>query len=620
MVLKDAPIAVAIQNSSRVDKNWNVRRANQERVPRCAPGWLTRRYTDRRLPRMRLLTNGTILTMSAAPARADAVAIDGDRIVAVGSVDAVRAAAPHAEELDLQGGCVLPGFIDAHHHFSEGALLTSRLNLHWPAVETVADILERVRQEARTLAAGEWIIGEGYDERRIRESRPPTRAELDAVAPNHPVLLVQFSYHELVVNTCAHRVLGVGLNRRDPSGGEIERGADGQPTGRMIENAGAPFYMGAVQALIERDRAGYFACLERYQRRLFAAGLTRVFDPAVSPLMESTLGAAAAQGVLRIPVLMMPSSADGMFMPPRDRLDGARSGAGTDPLRTGPLKMFMDGGVRCAIRMGFGTALSAGVATLRRALRRGSLDPLRSARQMPMRIDLAGRCIRSGILFYSETEARDLVSAAVEHGMSIAVHAEGNVAIDRSLRVLPRSRADRAPGVGPNRIEHFFLPDPDAIQRAADLQLAIATQPTISEWIGEQLLDTGIIGRRLFMPLRALFDAGLTVAGSSDAPVVSFDPLRGIRCAVERKTINGEGLGDGQEISVREALEMYTIHAARSGGLEHEVGSIRPGKRADLVVLSHDPTQLRPSQLDQLTVRRTIGGGVDVFVADRDPG
>lgn len=569
---------------------------------------------------MRLLTNGTILTMSDSPPRAEAVAIDGDRIVAVGSVEAVRAAAPHAEETDLQGGCVMPGFIDAHHHFSEGALLTSRLNLHWPAVETVADILERVRQEARSLAAGEWIIGEGYDERRIRERRAPTLAELDAVAPNHPVLLVQFSYHELVVNTCAHRVLGVGLDRRDPPGGEIERGPDGQPSGRMIENAGAPFYMGAVQALVERDRAGYFACLDLYQGRLFAAGLTRVFDPAVSPLMEGTLRAAAAQGSLRLPVLMMPSSADGMFMPPRDRLDGTRTGDGADPLRTGPLKLFMDGGVRCAVRLGFGTALSAGVAALRRAVRRRSLDPLRAARLIPMRLDLAGRCLRSGILFYGEEEARDLVTAAVEHGMSIAVHAEGNVAIDRTLRVLPRSDANRAPGVAPNRIEHFFLPDPDAVKHAADLQLAIATQPAIVEWMGEQLLDTGLVGRQLFVPLRSLLEAGLVVAGSSDAPVVSFDPLRGIRCAVERKTINGEALGDGQEISVQEALEMYTIHAARSGGLEHEVGSVTAGKRADLVVLNHDPTQLRPTELDQLRVRRTICGGVDVFVADSEAG
>ena len=231
-----------------------------------------------------------------------------------------------------------------------------------------------------------------------------------------------------------------------------------------------------------------------------------------------------------------------------------------------------------------------------------------------MRVDLAKRCIRSGILFYSEDEARCLVNAAVQRGMSVAVHAEGNVAIDRTLRVLPRSRSDRAPGFSPNRIEHFFLPDPDAIQRAADLDLAVAVQPTIAEWTGEQLLDSGIIGHHLFVPLRSMIDAGLTVAGSSDAPVVDFDPLRGIRCAGQRKTANCEHLGDGQQVTIQEALEMYTVHSARSGGLEHEAGSIEVGKRADLVLLNADPTTIPTHQLDRLAVQRTVCGGVDVHV------
>ena len=140
-------------------------------------------------------------------------------------------------------------------------------------------------------------------------------------------------------------------------------------------------------------------------------------------------------------------------------------------------------------------------------------------------------------------------------------------------------------------------------------------QPTISEWIGDQLLDVGLIGRQPFMPLRALLDAGLVVAGSSDAPVVDFDPLRGIRCAVERKTAKGRPLNDGQQVTVGEALEMYTVHAARSGGLEEEVGTLAPGKRADMVVLSKDPTQWPPSDLAQVNVVRTICGGVDVYLS-----
>jgi hypothetical protein len=115
------------------------------------------------------------------------------------------------------------------------------------------------------------------------------------------------------------------------------------------------------------------------------------------------------------------------------------------------------------------------------------------------------------------------------------------------------------------------------------------------------------------MPLRDLLDAGLTVAGSSDAPVVDLDPLVGIRAAVQRRTTSGRDFDDGQNVTVGEALEMYTLHAARAGGLEDEVGSLAPGKRADLVILNSDPTSLRSSELGSLTVRRTICGGKDVY-------
>ncbi|MBI3784882.1 MAG: amidohydrolase [Deltaproteobacteria bacterium] len=564
---------------------------------------------------MRRFYGGSILTMNSAQPRVESINVEGEQIVLCGDLAATRAAAPLAEEVDLAGACLLPGFIDAHHHFSEGALLTSGVNLHWPAVETVGDILDRVGEQTRRTPAGEWILAEGYDERRLRERRAPTLDELDAVAPQHPVLLVQFSYHEVVVNTRAHAVLQLPLERADPPGGEIDLNRSGRPTGRMIENASAPFYMGAIRSHLERDESAYHDCLARYQQRLFRTGITRVYDPAVSPLMERMLRHAAERGSLHLPVLMMPSSAEGMFMPPRDRLGGARTGDSNGLLRTGPLKIFMDGGIRLALSMPFGTALRVGLAGLRRSLARRNFDSLRLAGMTPVHFDLASRCIRSGILFYSEDEARSLVNAAVQSGMSLAVHAEGNVAIDRSLRVLPPTRADRPAGVAPNRIEHFFLPDPDAIPRAAGMGIAAAVQPTIAEWTGGQLLDSGVIGRHLFVPLRSMLDAGMLLAGSSDAPVVDFDPLRGIRAAVQRKTEDGERLGDGQEITIREALEMYTVHAARSGGLEHETGTIETGKRADLVVLNADPTTLPTNQLERLSVQRTVCGGVDVYVA-----
>jgi predicted amidohydrolase YtcJ len=139
-------------------------------------------------------------------------------------------------------------------------------------------------------------------------------------------------------------------------------------------------------------------------------------------------------------------------------------------------------------------------------------------------------------------------------------------------------------------------------------------QPTIVEWVGDRMLGMGMVGRWLFTPLRSMLDAGLIVAGSSDAPVVDFDPLVGIRAAVRRRAASGEPVEDGQQVTIGEALEMYTVHGARSAGLEHEVGTLEAGKRADLVVLSADPTTLATEDLDRLTVERTVCGGSDVYV------
>jgi predicted amidohydrolase YtcJ len=563
---------------------------------------------------MRLFTGGAILTMTRESPRAEALAVEGDRIVAVGEAAAVRAAAPGAEEVDLAGACLLPGFIDAHHHFSEGALFSSMTNLHWPAVQSVEDVLEAVRARAAQTPPGQWVIGEGYDESRLRERRRPTLQELDAASPEHPVLLVQYTYHEAVVNSRAHEVAGLPLRRPDPPGGEIGIDRSGRPTGHMIENAAAPFYTRAVRETLAGDEAAYMTRLARYQDRLFASGLTRVYDAAVSPLMEGAMRRAIELGALRMPVLMMLASDDGMFMPPRDRLGAARTGEGDDLLRTGPLKLFVDGGERAAMALPLRVLAGAGFAALGRTLRRRSLASLRASRGAPARLDAGTRRVRTGILFYTEAELRELVGEAVEQGLSLAVHAEGNEAIERALGVLPRSPEDRAPNVGPHRIEHFFFPGPDAIGRAAEAALATAVQPAIVEWVGDRWLGMGMVGRWLFTPIRAMLDAGLTVAGSSDAPVVDFDPLVGIRTAVQRRAASGESLADGQQVTIREALEMYTVHGARSGGVEHEVGTLEPGKRADLVVLNRDPTELVPGDLDRLAVERTVCGGSDVYL------
>jgi predicted amidohydrolase YtcJ len=565
---------------------------------------------------MRLFYGGPILTMHREEPNAEALAIKGEKILAVGDLDAVRAAAPGAEEINLSGTCLLPGFIDAHQHFSLGAFFHTGPSLHWPRVKSVKDILKLIENKAADTPAGEWIIAEGYDELHLREHRGPTLKEIDEICPNHPVLVLQYSFHEGIVNSFAHEVLGLPLRRPDPPCGEICRDKQGLPTGLMIENALTPFFMLGLKESITSDMEAFISKFERYQERHFSVGITRIYDAAVSPEMEQLFRDTEEQGIFRLPVTIMLSGAEGLFIPPWDRINGEVTGAGTDPIRIGPLKLFMEGGEQAAISFPVRTAMAVSFSMIRRILKRRTIPGLRYFAKQQMRFDWSRRKFCGGKFLYEKAEMRKIIEKATDRGFSIAVHAVGNDAIDRALELIPPTPAKRETGVWPHRIEHFFLPNADAIKRAADSGIASAVQPSILELTGQRLLDTGTIGQILFSPYRDMIDAGMIVAGSSDAPVVDFDPLKGIRAAVRRVTAEGEPLNDGQNVTIQEALEMFTVNAARAGGLEKEVGTLEPGKRADIVTLNEDPTKLSSGDLDRLKVIRTICGGMDAYVQD----
>lgn len=568
---------------------------------------------------MKLFYGGPILTMRREDPIAEAIAINGEKIIAVGNLDAVRAAAQGAEEIDLCQACLLPGFIDAHHHFSLGALFYSGPSLHWPLVKSVKEILKIVESKAGDTPPGEWIILEGYDEKLLHERRYPTRKELDEICPNHPVLLFQYSFHEGIVNSSAHEALGIPLRRPDPPYGEIRRDKQGLPTGRMIGNALTPFFTRGIRDSVNADIDAFISKFVRYQERNFSVGITRVYDAAVTPDIEQVYRHAAEMGILHMPVTMMLSGTEGVFIPPWDRLDGEVTGAGVDPVRVGPLKLFMEGGEQAAIALSVWKAMAAGFSMISRMLKRRELTPFRvAAQQQRMHFDRSRKKFCGGKFLHEEAEIRKIIEKATDRGFSIAVHAVGNDAIDRALKIIPRTPETRPTGVWPHRIEHFFLPNNDAMKRAADAEIASAVQPSILELTGHRLLSTGILGQILFAPYRDMIDAGMTVAGSSDAPVVDFDPLKGIRAAVRRLTAEGEPLNDGQNVTIQEALEMYTIHAAKAGGIEDEVGVLAAGKRADMVVLNADPTKMSPGELDNLHVIRTVCGGRDTYVSDAD--
>jgi predicted amidohydrolase YtcJ len=540
---------------------------------------------------MRVLLHGRIRTLVDQAPEAEALAYERGRLVAVGREEAVLAAAgPGAQVVDLDGRTVVPGFVDAHHHLALAVLYQGTVDCRGTVAPTLVDLLARLRATAATVPPGAWVVGSGYDVWQLAERRHPTREELDAACPHHPVLLMHFSFHECVANSQALELAGIGRSTPDPPAGYIVRGRRGEPTGHLRETALSPVETLARQSLLARDPEAFAARLRTYEDRLFARGITRVADPTVSPGFERLYREIHAAGRMRIPVLMMPICEGGYLVHPWERLDGVPTGEGPEELRVGPLKLFMDGGDNCAVCMSAGQVLSASLQTLARAVAQRSLAPFRAARRGRLRL---GRDLRlhSGVMYYRDAAgAREMARRAVERGFGLAIHAMGNEGVGLALEALEEVRA-RHRDLPPPRIEHAMMVEPSQLQRLADVGASVVVQPGFLGALTEEGLPP-LPGLQV-LAFRSMRDAGLRLAGSSDSPVLEARPLEEMRQAMTRQTQDGNTLGADEALDAVTVLALYTREAARACGCLDVTGTLEPGKRADLVILSEDPLETR---------------------------
>ena len=563
---------------------------------------------------MKLLVNGPILTMTGDDTEAQTLAYDptSGRIVAVGDEAATRAAAGKeaVQEIDLGGRTVLPGFIDAHHHLCLNLLYGAAVDCSPDKVSGVEEVMDRLGQAAQHTAPEQWVVGKQYDEWRLEGRAHPTREQLDAACPDHPALLMHYSFHEGVANSRALAALGMDRHTPDPVGGRMLRDARGRLSGRLLETAVSVVEARAQLSMLDQDRDGYATRLEHYQQVLFAAGITRLADPAVSPTFQRLYGELKDEGRLRIPLVMMPVGEGGFLVAPTDRVaSGDRTGAGPEDLRVGSLKLFFDGGAQCAVAMTPSQVARVAVRSLWTALSHRSLAPFEANRRLSLRLgrDLQ---VHTGVLLYADDHsASRMVREAVDQGWAVAIHAVGNEATARAVTALSASRSQH-PLSPPPRVEHATLLDDALIRGLAEAQITVVAQPHfISIFASEGIPPTPGLKR---VALRSMLRAGVELAGSSDSPVTPFDPLLGIRSAVTRRV--GELAVDPDEaIGPEEALALYTCNAAKACGCLESCGTLEPGKRADLVILSGDPRTTDAGELDALKVERTVLGGETVF-------
>ena len=525
-----------------------------------------------------ILFNGRVRTMEAAAPRASAIAVRGGRIRHVGNDTAVRAAAGGTrgvQSIDLQGRCVLPGLTDSHLHFKWFAESLAAVDVE---TATLDEAVARVRARAQTAEPGAWITGTGWNHNVWGTGALPDLEPLDGAAPRNPVALQAKSGHALWVNSLALLKAGIRLETPDPEGGKIAHGKDGTPSGILLENA-----THLVHAVIPKSTRGDLARMMRdAQTAVHRLGLTGVHDFDSSLALQAFLelesrGELALRVVKGIPHEHLPAAID----------LGMRTGFGGERLRLGQVKMFAD----------------------------GALGPQTAWMLAPYEGSWA-----TGIPTLSEEQLVIDISRANAAGIACAVHAIGDAACHMVLNAFEKS-AHAAPGPGAggglrglrNRIEHVQLLHPDDLGRLARLGIVASMQPlhaTSDMLIAERYWGARCAGAYAW---KSLLDEGTALAFGSDCPVEIPDPLAGIHAAVTRRRADGSpgpgGWRPEQRLSVEQAVGAYTMGAAYAAGREEELGSIAPGKLADLTVLDRDIFSIDPQEIRNTKVSATMVGG-----------
>lgn len=526
-----------------------------------------------------LFLRGRVPTGNSDDPATDALAIRRGRILALGS-SAELGQIPSKRTIYLNGRTLAPGFIDAHHHLSLAAVLSDQLDLRleWGSPLELALVL--IQGEAGRRGRGEWVRAWGFDESRSQERRFPTLAELDAVSPHHPVVILHASGEAALLNSLALQAMEIdlrspliarGLVERDPLSG----GLSGVLRGRAMQPFAYPALFRQFLRLPLLQRMSRLADSSQAAAR---QGITTICDALCPPTLVDTYHALAELGELKCRVsTLLPFEWDGQ------RLDlNTLGGKCNGELHAGGIKLFADG----ALRSG-GAAFSR--SSTPDAVEGGLLaDPVELGRQ----------------------------AAAVEsRGMRMAIHAFGDRAVQRALAAMQAANASSSGNPRRHRLEHASLASSELIQRMAAAQVVVVAQPRLLFEQGEALAQVcGGEQGPWALPLRAYLEAGLVVAGSSDSPALSLDPLLGMRAALTREMAGGGYLHPDQALTVKQALSLYHHGAAYALGQEEELGAIQCGMAADLLVLSADPFSTPPDAWgESLRVDMTVTAGEVVY-------
>jgi predicted amidohydrolase YtcJ len=530
-----------------------------------------------------VLLNGSFWTVDSTLPRAEALAVDGDRILRVGrTADIKKLVGRKTRVIDLQGAMALPGFIDCHTHFLKGGFALSSIQLR--DVTTREEFVRRVEAKAQELEDGEWILEGSWDHEQLNPVELPRKEWIDAVSPKNPVCVSRYDLHMVVVNSLALEIGGITKATKSPDGGEIQKDpVTGEPTG-ILRDAAIDLVMRHIPEPSMKTRVKAAEAALRHAREL---GVTSVHDMAEA----SNYGASfeVYQELLKEGKF----TARIYFYIPIDDIDFVdklrlKSPFGNGWLSIAGLKGFVDGGLGASTAYFFEPY---------------SDNPKNSGL-------LAPQIFPEGIM-----EKR--VEQADKDGLQVAIHAIGDKANSIVLDIFENVASRNGPRDRRWRIEHAQHLRPAEIKRFGELGVIASVQPFHA--VDDGRWAEAKIGKercRTTYAFKSLLDAGAVLALGSDWPVAPLNPLVGIYAAVTRQTTDGKNPGGWfpeQKLPLEEAIKGFTLNGAKAEFSEGEKGSLEEGKLADLVVLDQNLFEIAPEKIKDVRVNLTVVGGKVVY-------
>jgi predicted amidohydrolase YtcJ len=549
-----------------------------------------------------VLLNGRILTVDAKDSVAEAVGIAGGKIVAVGSNEEVKTrAAKDAHVIDLHGRTATPGLIDTHCHFQEVAALYE-IDLSDPSIQRVSDVVQRVQQKVAAAKPDAWVRGSGWDEGKLAELRYVYAADLDKVSPNNPVWLMHTTGHYGVANSYAMKLVGITRETKDPPAGTIDRDQKGNPTGVLKESA-TDLVTARIPAYTrEQQKSGLLKIIADFNKE----GMTGAKDPGIEPEEWSLYRELHAESKLTVRVFAL-------FLA-GTTLDSARqtlrtlTGLPRPPqsfggrLLAGGVKIFMDG--------------SGGART---AWMHQEWNKNSTAKDIG---NYGYPALDPGVY-------RQQVKMFHNAGIHVSTHAVGDRAIDWVVDTYAEVLQAKPTRGLRHGIIHCNTPTDHAIETMARLQRQYdagypEAQAPFMWWIGDNYAGNLGPERCLrLMPFRTYLAKGIQWGGGSDYSVTPFPARYGLWASVVRSTLRGvygtQPFGLVEAIDVHAALRSYTIWAAHQLFLEDRIGSIEPGKDADIAVWDRDLYTMPAGEIPNIKCELTLVGGRIVYRAEGAP-